>query len=322
MRATLILCLLTLTVAPVRAHFVWLVPDPDKGTVRMVFSDTLAPDENPDLLDRIKQTQVFSVGERGAIAPVKFQRKDDVYVLAGVEGRPPVYFATCRYGIFQRGQAEPALLTYYAKTFTGARPDELKKAQRDLSARLDLDIALTDTPGSLRVLWKGKPLPKAKVFIVPPGGKRIDATTDDDGGFKLDDSKLAAGLYGIRIGHTVKEAGELAGKKYTSTRHWATLVFDARTIALKPGKPGKAPDSSSQATAIPNRAGGKALPLPQAKSRSSVRQCGAHESGLSCRRAQELRLSRTRDGSSSNSSVWCACGYSMMVMPVVANRLT
>src|SRR5262245_10549823 len=109
-RFVLSLCLLALAALPASAHFVWLLPDADKGTVRMVFSDTLAPDRNTDLLDRIKQTEVFACDEKGTVQKVTFKRDDDAFALA-LEGKgPKLIGATCRYGIFQRGDMDPSLL--------------------------------------------------------------------------------------------------------------------------------------------------------------------------------------------------------------------
>ena len=57
----------TLVVGSARAHFIFLLPKADregKPVVQAVFSDALAPD-SPELLDRIKQTEVFVRGADG-----------------------------------------------------------------------------------------------------------------------------------------------------------------------------------------------------------------------------------------------------------------
>jgi hypothetical protein len=238
-RFVLSLGLLALLTLPARAHFVWLLPDADRGTLRMVFSDTLAPDENADLLEKIKQTQVWTCDVDGTVGKAKFQKDKDAFAVTREGKDTKLAFAVCRYGVFQRGDADPALLTYYAKALVGAPPKDVDRFPGAAAKMLDLDIVFTDTPGTLRVLWKGKPLPQTKVFITAPGGQST-TTTDKEGNFQIAGGKApGAGRYGVRVGHTVKEAGELEGKKYAATRHWATFVFAAGAARGGAGGAGK-----------------------------------------------------------------------------------
>lgn len=223
MRRPLIGLFLLSAALPARGHFIFLLPPTDAHPqVRMVFSDGLEPDENADLLDKIKQTKVFAIGAKGEPKPVTFAKKGDALTLDAAKDAN-VLAATCRYGLFRRGESEPMLLHYYAKALTGRPSADTAKAQRGTSSQLDLDVALAEAPNTCRVLWKGKPLGKTKVFVTAPGGKS-EETTEEDGTITL--SKLKGdGLVALRVGHTVSEPGELDGKKYAGTRHWATFVF-------------------------------------------------------------------------------------------------
>src|SRR5262245_59274821 len=90
------------------AHFIWLLPEQgEKAGVRMVFSDAPAPDDNADLLDRIAHTKVFLGKTNGSVTPVEFRKDGNSFALT-LEGESPTVFATCTYGIFKRGGADPS----------------------------------------------------------------------------------------------------------------------------------------------------------------------------------------------------------------------
>lgn len=219
---------------PVHGHFIWLVPNADKGTVQMIFSDTLAPDENGDI-DKIKQTQVYSSDGAGKVSAAKFTKGEAAMVLTLPEGKEArVLAAACKYGVIKRGEGEPFLLNYFAKTFVGAGGKDVAKQFAAADEKLDLAIAFGDKPGSMRVLWQGKPLARAKV-VVKIGRNTAEEMTDEDGAFPTAKLKDAEGLVGIRVNHVVKEAGEYDGKKYAEKRYWSTLVFDANYFKLKQG---------------------------------------------------------------------------------------
>src|SRR5262245_7185615 len=187
-RSLLGLLLLGLAALPARAHFLWLLPPEDgKGAVRMVFSDTLAPDD-ADLLARVKHARAFSVGADGKAAPAEFTQKDDALVLAPAGGGPRVFGASCRYGVLQRGEAPPFLLHYYAQTWTGGRPGDIDRVLGAVAERLDLVIVpvLKDGPAAGRVVYKGKPVAGAEVVLRVPGEKQpVTVETDAGGTFRL-----------------------------------------------------------------------------------------------------------------------------------------
>src|SRR5262249_9536928 len=131
------LLLLTLAAPAARAHFVWLLPGREGGkpVVRMVFSDTPAPDR-PGLLKGIAGSEVFAWGEDGKPAALKFNQEKDAFVVRPTGPAAQVVAAVCRYGVVQRGGGEPFLLHYYARTWAGAPPPAPPQLLAPPSARL------------------------------------------------------------------------------------------------------------------------------------------------------------------------------------------
>lgn len=244
-RTVLGLFLYFLAALPARAHFIWLLPEPGaKAGARVVFSDQAAPDDNADLLEKIKQTKAFTCDSKGAISPVKCVLDKDAFAVALADG-PQVVFATCKYGLFSRGQGGPSMLYYYAKTFVGTPPKNVGKQMAAVSEQLDLDIVFVE-PGSMRVLWKGKPLQVDKVYLHASGAKVVERTADKNGVFTIRPEEIKDGNYAVRVGHTRKESGEHAGKKYEQTRHWATFVFKTDHFLRQPSA-AKSTDSPARA---------------------------------------------------------------------------
>src|SRR5262249_61157425 len=136
-RAPWSLLLLPLAAPAARAHFVWLLPGREGGkpVVRMVFSDTPAPDR-PGLLKGIAGSEVFAWGEDGKPAALKFNQEKDAFVVRPTGPAAQVVAAVCRYGVVQRGGGEPFLLHYYARTWAGAPPPAPPQLLAPPSARL------------------------------------------------------------------------------------------------------------------------------------------------------------------------------------------
>src|SRR5215470_2711000 len=84
------LLLAALAATPVRAHFIWLLPvdaTGEKPGVRMIFSDSLKPDD-PDLLKRISHAELFVRGTDDKQTSVKHSQDKDV-LTATLPGKGP-----------------------------------------------------------------------------------------------------------------------------------------------------------------------------------------------------------------------------------------
>jgi hypothetical protein len=218
------LSLLALVTLPVRAHFIWLLPQREGGG-RLVFSDEPAPDDE-NLLKKVSHTKVFAVSADGKTTEVEFTQQKNALELK-LEGKGArVLGAVYRYGVLRRGESEPFLLNYYAKTWLGGLdPRALEVAAK----RLDLDIVPEEDFRSARVLWKGKPLPNAEVVLLPRGHKRTTIRTDKEGSCSLANASMGE-LYALRVLHTEAKEGVHDGKPYKEVRHYATLVFEVGRI--------------------------------------------------------------------------------------------
>ncbi len=219
-----------LLAAPVRAHFLWLLPaDPkdEKSVPRLIFSDDLKPD-SAELLKKVGKPALFARDLDLKTTELKLDDgKETIPVIVKGKG-PLVIGGVCKYGVYQKDdKADPILVYYYAKTYFGE--DLTKKPPKGLLDpwdKLPLEIVLLEKPQfTVAVLWKGKPLADAEVVLYVPGrAESVKGKTGADGQYVV---KMPAqsGVYGLRASHTENVGGEFDGKKYTATRHHATLTF-------------------------------------------------------------------------------------------------
>lgn len=223
----LILLLSLLLARPAAAHFVWVdvIPQSDAlRQLRVYFSEGLEPGALR-LVDRLKPTEAWVIREGGEPKSVELTSwKDDAGETGALVGEAPVtgdYVAAarCQYGVFER-EGKAMLLNYYATQWLG--PIEKTFA----SGKLDLEVvpAMADGGINLTALWQGKPLADAEVVVIDPAGESHDHKTDAAGVVRL--SSAAPGVYAIRAKHVEADrGGELDGKQYTQTTHFATTSF-------------------------------------------------------------------------------------------------
>jgi uncharacterized GH25 family protein len=218
--------------APVRAHFIWLVPSEPGAkmpAVRVMFSEDLRFFD-PDLLKKVARTELFARDADGKTKTIKAAIEKDEFAAQLPDAGLFEVAAVCRYGVIQRGKSEPFLLHYDAKTFI--LPDKKPSAPLALLDKAWDKLPLEIVPVSsradrprVRVLWQGKALAGAEVVLLVPGREEnVEGKTDKDGLFPLT-APTAAGLYGIRVLHKEAREGEFNGKKYKEVRHYATLTL-------------------------------------------------------------------------------------------------
>ena len=228
----LIACALILVPAAAQAHHIWIIPDrPDGPKATAVFGDTLAP-QSPDLLKKIAHTRLFVREASGNEELVEWTKGEDSFALEVSGAGPRVVGGTCVYGVESMDhrlhkRVEPYLLVYHPKTVlgpcTGQKPWE----------RLPLEI-LAEVSGEkvhLRVLFRGKPAPRAEMFVLADGQEKVELKTDDEGRATLEVKR--PGTYGFRTRQIEAKGGEYRGKKYAETRHYASLVLPVGTGAGK-----------------------------------------------------------------------------------------
>jgi uncharacterized GH25 family protein len=218
-----VLCLAT----SARAHFVWLdleTPSAGPATVQAYFGELPEPGE-PQLIGKIATTKAWARGADGKTVELKWAAPDEkTAALVAQCDRDSAYSveATCDYGVYQRGP-KGVRLFYYAKHLAddwAVQPADLRRAER---LRLDIVPALADDKLVLSVLFDGKSDAGRELVVHTPEGAEQQLKTDEQGRAEL---TAAAGRYAVRVGHIQPDSsGELNGKSYAQTWHYATLTL-------------------------------------------------------------------------------------------------
>jgi hypothetical protein len=214
------ICLLTQSL---QAHFLWLIPGEKPNTVKLVFSDKLAPDaDNPGLIDPVKHAGLYVNDQQGKRIDLKLENVSAA-LLATFPEKSPVVRGSCTYGVFQRGDNPPALLNYYCIYQQGELKESACFNCQPFQVR-------ESGPGEFLVEFDGAPAKESEVVLVGPDGfKEQQGKTDKSGKVAFDLKNAPPGLYGLRAKHVVSESGEHKGKKYSQITNYVTLVFQMKS---------------------------------------------------------------------------------------------
>jgi uncharacterized GH25 family protein len=216
--------------AAAQAHHIWILPEKPAGSrAKVVFSDDLGPD-TPETVQRIAHTKLWLRDRAGKESALTWRKGDDHFALDVPGEGVRVVGGSCVYGVQdydhrKRSKVPPYLLTYYPKVVIGE--GSAPKAWDRL--KLQIVSAVSGDEVHLRVLFQGKPAPKAEIRMHTPGETRKDLTTDDKGEIKVRITK--SGNHGFQTRHIEAKAGEHDGDRYGEIRHHATLVLP---LAVKP----------------------------------------------------------------------------------------
>ncbi|HZZ82840.1 MAG TPA: kelch repeat-containing protein [Gemmataceae bacterium] len=215
-------CVLVLgTTCVARAHFVFLVPDSSGTKAAVVLSEDLEPDAEIEMVlagkPRLKVRD--AAGKETELTLSKTADDTAAIELPG-EGLRVVY-GTADLGLMQRGEGPAFRLVYHPKTIVGDAFD----ARVGLGDRVPVELVPVGSAGAVafRVMAGGKPVAQAEVNLVLPDGERTKVTTGENGQTK---TFAAPGRYAAWTRHFEPKGGEVDGKPYQSTRHYATLVAD------------------------------------------------------------------------------------------------
>jgi uncharacterized GH25 family protein len=218
---------LVLLATAAQAHFVWVFTAADstgKVVPHISFGEGTGPSE-ADLLDNVKQTKAWiqKPGQKPqALTLAKQTSGDEGSWVADVDAKGAVIFATCDYGVIERG-GKALLLQYYAKKLD-ATPEQLKTLGRTEELPLDVVPTLEGDECKLTILWQGKPAANSEVTIEKKGGKAEKVAADAEGRVSFKTS--GAGEYAIRARHIeADQTGECDGKAYISASHYSTLTL-------------------------------------------------------------------------------------------------
>lgn len=213
--------------AQASAHFVWVFTVTDssgKVVPHVVFGEGPEPGEE-FLLDKVAQTKAWIQlpgQEPKALTLTKQAGEETGSWLGDASAKGAAVFATCDYGVLEKN-GKTFLLQYYAKKLD-ASPEQLKALARTEPLPLDVVPALEGDSGSVKVLWRGKPVSGGEVTVTGPDGNSEKHTTDDQGVVTF--KRQGSGTYAFRAKHVVEEAGQRNGKSYPSQSHYSTLVLN------------------------------------------------------------------------------------------------
>lgn len=209
---------------PVKAHFIWLVPQTNDGKTRVqVFFGEGAYPDDPDLLKPLHGLKVYQVRKDGTPHELSATLKDGE-LFAEAEGvADSLFVATHDYGVITRGNAQ-FRLNYYAKS--GPAIDNPIWRDTDCGKQLQFLLipAVEGDAIRVRAMFNGAPAEGSEVHAHGPGLDALTVTTGAEGEATI---KLAdPGLYSIRARHIENAAGMVNGQQYSSVRHYTTIAVE------------------------------------------------------------------------------------------------
>ncbi len=232
----------TLTSAA-QAHFPWLIRTPE-GKAALFFGEGLA-DRTYKLPPSIAKAEIKRMqpgGELSVLTVTPFESSDFVGLISKEEiGADDTLVSQVTFGIYNGGKLE-----YYAMHQGGKFPESFSATAHEKTEGLVAQVVDTSSGVDVYVLWHGAPLVDAEVHLYcAEGHEEGTAKTNSEGKVSFTDGQVEEGLNAIMVGHTVKEAGNLAEKSYESASHYLTLTFvDPEDAEPAPSEPAKTDTSS------------------------------------------------------------------------------
>jgi len=205
------------------AHFVWIGSTSKDGKVIVTSGFGEVGEYEAKYADRIKQAKYWAEDASGKKTPLTMTLDANQGEYRGeATGKPSVIFATCDYGLFQRGNGPAGHLMYTAKRIVDASPT-FKDPKPRKELRVEILAEFTADKAKLRVIHHGKPAADAEIKFFGPNDKGGTLKTNAEGfaEWKLE----APGEYSCYVGRNVEKSGELDGKKFQTERDYATLTF-------------------------------------------------------------------------------------------------
>lgn len=223
------------TCGAAQAHQLWLEQPAEGAVIRFgEFGDNLR-EASPGLLDKFGKpvaTLVTAQGEKAAdgrktangfALPFKAAKGDSI---VAEDAGYPLYTV-------KKGDQE--LRNWYhpaARLITGFAAQ---------TPRLTLDMVPSGKPGEFKVVYKGQPLPKAKVSLVVQSGWAKEAHTDEQGLVSFD--MPWKGTYVAEVAHDERSGGERGTEKYDGVHYVTSVTYiKADGAAAVPAGPAATPN--------------------------------------------------------------------------------
>jgi hypothetical protein len=225
------------------AHFVWVVPDANGASGKVLMNETLSPTAEVDVAI-IGGSKLNVRSADGRETPLILRKGDGFYAVDIPGAGTRIIHGITDLGMMEHGQDKPSVLIYYPKTILG----DAFSREEIVAGDTPLELVPLGKPGAvnLELLVHGKPQPDAEITILLPDGTQKTVKTKQDGRTEVFSE---SGRYGAWARYWEPVGGEREGKKYVETRNYATLVFDAQP-AQATASDVAAPPASKPALAI------------------------------------------------------------------------
>jgi uncharacterized GH25 family protein len=197
------------------AHFLWIEPEADGAQLYFGEFEENLREASPGLLDRLTPLPEARVAAAEGSA-LTVQKSPSAFVLKGKVGATDSIVAQ-QARITERKQGEKTTRTL-GQLAARSIPD-----WNERPAALALDVLPAGKPGAIRVVYEGKPLPKAKLEVIAQSGWKREYHADDQGVVQV--ALPWRGAYVIEVQHLDPTPGTQAGEAYDGKRLVSTLSF-------------------------------------------------------------------------------------------------
>jgi len=223
--------------AQVRAHFLFirLGTQAEAGRSAEVYFSEQAEAGDPRFIAKVAHTKLWVETRPGEFHELRVHQAADRLRAPLPADRSLVVVGECEYGVLARPNQTPFLLRYYPKAVAGAALELNRMTPRgeipfEIQPTFEDDGHDKDQKSSPRrrirlvALRHGKPIAGAVFTAIDSdlSEETIKAGPDGTAGW----TPPAPGRYSIYVRQTLKQTGELEGKKYDEIREFATLAFN------------------------------------------------------------------------------------------------
>lgn len=204
--------------ASARAHFLFVVPEPNGSQAYVILSEDLDPDEDvrPGMLSGV---ELFLRSTDGSVRALHMETTSDAALVALPESGGQLVFGSLDVGVHQAGDKPGNLVTYYTKSILA----DPFGPNSWLDGEFPVELVPVGEVGDVQFqfLFNGVPQPDVEVTVFLPDGARQRVETDEQG---KTPSFAQVGRYGAWAKTKIGGPGEFEGAAYAESRGYATLV--------------------------------------------------------------------------------------------------
>ncbi len=204
----------------VQAHYLWMERD-GESKIRVFFGEYQEGlrEKSGGRLDEVTKLGSSSFDSEGKRTELKFLKKED-HFSAEIPSKTEVIL------IKETDRPVADLRTYDIGIVKPIYYTRIHPTQNIVSipSLLDLDfVPVSFERGEFQVMFKNRPLPKAKVMVYAPNTWMQEIHSDEQGMIRV--PTPWPGEYVLEVINKERVAGEFQSKQYEAIRHRATLTF-------------------------------------------------------------------------------------------------